>query len=62
MEVQLNTNVIRIGYHSLKEVGNEIPNSAQVAFILLFGLTERTKGFGIYFNPIYTNGNENEMF
>jgi hypothetical protein len=58
MEVQLDTNLIRIGYQSLQEEGNEIPNRAQLSFILLFALTERTKGFGIYFNPIYDSGNE----
>ena len=58
MEVTSDTNMIRIGYHSLKEEGNEIPNMARVSFILLFGLMERTKGFGIYFDPTYNSGNE----
>lgn len=58
METKFDTNMIRIGYHSLKEKGNEIPNMAQVSFILLFALTERTKGFGIHFDPTYNNGNE----
>ena len=58
IEVQLNTNLIRIGYHSLQEEGNEIPNRAQVSFLLLFALTERTKGFGIYFDPMYNSGSE----
>jgi hypothetical protein len=58
MEAKFDTYLIRIGYHSLQEEGNEIPNRAQVAFILLFALTERTKGFGIYFDPIYNSGNE----
>jgi hypothetical protein len=58
MEVKSDTNMVRIGYHSLKEVGNEIPNMARVSFILLFALTERTKGFGIYFDPTYNSGNE----
>jgi hypothetical protein len=31
---------------------------ARVSFILLFALTERTKGFGIYFDPTYNSGNE----
>jgi hypothetical protein len=58
LEVKLDTKMIRIGYHSLKEEGNEIPNMARVSFILLFALTERTKGFGIYFDPMYNSGNE----
>jgi hypothetical protein len=58
MEVKFDTNTIRIGYHSLKAEGNEIPNIAQVSFILLFALTEKTKGFGIYFNPTYYSGNQ----
>ena len=58
MEVKFDTNTIRIGYHSLKEEGNEIPDIAQVSFILLFALTERTKGFGIYFDPTYNSGNQ----
>jgi len=58
MEVKSDTNTERIGYHSLKEEGNEIPNMARVSFILLFALTERTKGFGIYFDPTYNSGNE----
>jgi hypothetical protein len=58
MEVQLDTNIIRIGYHSLQETGNEIPNMARLSFLLLFALTERTKGFGIYFDPMYNSGSE----
>ena len=58
MEVKSDTNTVRIGYHSVKEEGNEIPNMARVSFILLFALTERTKGFGIYFDPTYSSGNE----
>jgi hypothetical protein len=58
LQVQLDTSTIRIGYHSLKEAGNEIPDIARVSFILLFALTERTKGFGIYFDPTYSSGNE----
>lgn len=57
MEVGFDTNTISIGYHSLKEEGNEIPDIAQVSFILLFALMERTKGFGIYFDPTYNSGN-----
>ena len=60
MEAKLDTNSIRIGYHSLQEEGNEIPNMAQLSFLLLFALTERTKGFGIYFDPTYTSGNEDK--
>jgi hypothetical protein len=58
MEVKFDTNTIRIGYHSLKEEGNEIPDITQVSFILLFALTEKTKGFGIYFDPTYNSGNQ----
>jgi hypothetical protein len=58
MEVRLDTNTMRIGYHSLNEAGNEIPDMARVSFVLLFALTERTKGFGIYFDPTYSSGNE----
>jgi hypothetical protein len=58
LEVKHDTNIVRIGYHSLNETGNEIPNIARVSFILLFALTERTKGFGIYFDPTYSSGNE----
>jgi hypothetical protein len=58
MEVSLDTSIIRIGYHSLQETGNEIPNMARLSFLLLFALTERTKGFGIYFDPTYNSGNE----
>jgi hypothetical protein len=58
MEVKHDTNMVRIGYHSVKEEGNEIPNMARVSFLLLFALTERTKGFGIYFDPTYNSGNE----
>ncbi|VVB60044.1 Uncharacterised protein [uncultured archaeon] len=58
LEVKSDTNMVRIGYHSLKEIGNEIPNTAQISFILLFTLTERTKGFGIYFEPTYNSGNQ----
>ena len=46
LEVKLDTKMIRIGYHSLKEEGNEIPNMARVSFIFYhFRLTDRTKGF-----------------
>jgi hypothetical protein len=31
---------------------------ARLSFLLLFALTERTKGFGIYFDPTYISGNE----
>jgi len=58
LEINLDTSLIRVGYHSVKEEGNEVPNMARVSFILLFALMERTKGFGFYFDPIYDSGNE----
>jgi len=45
-------------YQFLTREGNEIPNVARVSFLLLFALTERTKGFGIYFDPTYNSGSE----
>ena len=56
-ELEVGAGNVKVGYHSPSGDSNEVPTDARVSFMLLFALTERTRGFGVYFEPTYETGN-----
>ena len=56
-ELEVGAGNVKVGYHSPSGDSNEVPTDARVSFMLLFALTERTRGFGVYFGPTYETGN-----
>ena len=60
ISLEIGNNILKLGYWSPSETGNEIPDSTSISLKIFFYLFQRTHGVNLNIKPLYNNGNENK--
>jgi hypothetical protein len=60
ISLEVGGNTLKLGYWSPSETGNAIPDETTVSLKIFFYIFQRTRGFNLNIEPIYSDGNENK--